>query len=92
MSDEIYCEHNPSPAKLDVLGVYDWPIWTKEVSKFPWTYTDKETCYLLKGKIIVTPDGGEPHSFKRGDLITFPKGMTCTWEILDDVEKHYAFG
>ena len=32
MSPEpIYCEHKPSPAKLDVLGAYDWPIWKKEV-------------------------------------------------------------
>ncbi|HBH36717.1 MAG TPA: cupin, partial [Gammaproteobacteria bacterium] len=32
MSDilEIYCEHNPSPAKLEVIGVYDWPVWSKE--------------------------------------------------------------
>ncbi|MEW8131172.1 MAG: cupin domain-containing protein, partial [Candidatus Thiodiazotropha endolucinida] len=27
----------------------------------------------------------------RGDLITFPAGMKCTWEITKDVEKHYTF-
>ncbi len=91
-SEPIYCEHKPSPAKLDVLGVYDWPIWKKEASTFPWTYGDQETCYILKGRFIVTPDGGEPQEFKRGDLITFPKGMSCTWEILEDVEKHYTLG
>jgi uncharacterized cupin superfamily protein len=56
-TEPIYCEHKPSPAKLDVLGVYDWPIWKKEVSTFPWTYGDQETCYILKGRFIVTPDG-----------------------------------
>jgi uncharacterized cupin superfamily protein len=91
-SEPIYCEHKPSPAKLDVLGAYDWPIWKKEVSTFPWTYAEQETCYILKGRFIVTPDGGEPQEFKRGDLITFPKGMSCTWEILEDVEKHYTLG
>ncbi|MEK7797095.1 MAG: cupin, partial [Pseudomonadota bacterium] len=35
--DPILVEHNPSPAKLDVIGVYDWPIWNKEPSTFPWT-------------------------------------------------------
>ena len=39
----------------------------------------------------VTPDGGEPQHFKRGDLITFPAGMSCTWSIEEDVEKHYDF-
>jgi uncharacterized cupin superfamily protein len=92
MSDQqIYLERNPAPVKLEVLGVYDWPIWRKEVSEFPWTYNQQETCYILRGQFIVTPDGGEPQEFKRGDLITFPKGMSCTWTILKDVEKHYNF-
>jgi len=30
--------------------------------------------------------------FGRGDLITFPRGLSCTWEILEPVEKHYDFG
>ena len=90
-NEKILLERNPSPAKLDVVGVYDWPIWRKEASKFPWTYDRQETCYILRGRFTVTPDGGEPQEFKRGDFITFPKGMSCTWEILEDVEKHYDF-
>jgi uncharacterized cupin superfamily protein len=94
MSDtvDIYCEHNPSPAKLEVLGVYDWPVWSKEVSEFPWSYKDQENCYIIRGRVIVTPDGGEPQEFKRGDLITFPKGMSCHWNILQAIEKYYRFG
>ena len=88
---QILLERNPSPAKLDVIGVYDWPIWRKEVSSFPWIYDRQETCYILRGRFVVTPDGGEPLTFKRGDLITFPKGLACAWEILEDVEKHYDF-
>lgn len=90
MSDkQILLERNPSPAKLDVIGVYDWPIWRKESSAFPWTYDRQETCYVLRGRFIVTPDGGDPQEFKRGDLITFPKGLSCTWDIVEAVEKHY---
>jgi uncharacterized cupin superfamily protein len=88
---QILYERKPAPGKLEVLGVYDWPIWTKEASKFPWTYEQTETCYFLRGKVIVTPDGGEPLEFGRGDLVTFPAGMSCTWEITQDVEKHYTF-
>ena len=91
MSEQILVERKPSPMKLEVLGVYDWPIWRKEQSTFPWTYAQQETCYLLKGRVIVTPNGGEPQEFRRGDLVTFPKGMVCTWEILEDVEKHYDY-
>jgi uncharacterized cupin superfamily protein len=76
--------------KLEVLGVDHWPIWKKEVSTFPWTYDQTETCYFLRGKVIVTPNGGEPQEFRRGDLVTFPAGLSCTWDILEPVEKHYT--
>ena len=92
MSDlAIHCEHKPSPAKLDVLGVDDWPVWKKEPSRFSWSYDKTEICYVLRGKFTVTPDGGEPQQFSRGDLINFPAGLTCTWEIEKAVEKHYRF-
>ncbi|MGB5465559.1 MAG: cupin domain-containing protein [Sedimenticolaceae bacterium] len=90
MSDQqILLERNPSPMKLEVMGVYDWPIWRKEASRFPWTYQQQETCYVLRGKFSVTPEDGETQHFKRGDLITFPQGMSCVWDIEQDVEKHY---
>jgi len=92
MSDlEILCEHKPSPAKLEVMGVDDWPIWKKEPSTFPWRYDQTEICYILRGRFRVTPEGGETQEFGRGDLITFPSGLSCTWEIIEAVEKHYHF-
>lgn len=91
MSKNILVEHKPSPMKLEVLGVYDWPVWKKEVSTFDWEYSQQETCYILRGEFTVTPEEGEPQQFKRGDLITFPQGMKCTWEITSDVEKHFDY-
>ncbi len=88
---EINVEHNPSPAKLEVMGVYDWPIWSKEKSIFPWKYDTNETCYLLEGEVMVTPEGGTPVTLAPGDLVTFPKGLSCTWEVRSPVRKHYKF-
>lgn len=88
---QITIEHNPSPAKLDVMGVYDWPIWTKEASTFPWTYDAAETCYILEGEVTVTPDQGDPVTVGEGDLVVFPAGMNCTWTIHQDIRKHYNF-
>jgi len=88
---EIKIEHNPSPEKLEKLGVSSWHIWTKEVAEFPWEYDEQETCYFLEGDVIVTPDGGESVKVGKGDLVTFPKGMSCTWKIRTDVRKHYRF-
>ncbi|MBD2597434.1 cupin domain-containing protein [Nostoc spongiaeforme FACHB-130] len=87
----IKIEHQPSQEYLKNLGVFTWEIWEKEVSQFPWTYDTEETCYFLTGDVIVTPDGGQPVQMGKGDLVTFPAGMSCTWEIISDVRKHYYF-
>ena len=92
LETEITVESAPSEERLRELGVFDWPIWTKEASTFPWRYDDAETCYFLAGDVIVTPDGKSPVQMGRGDLVTFPKGMSCTWEIRLEVKKHYRFG
>ena len=82
----------PSKEQLESMGVFSWPIWEKEASTFPWSYDAQETCYLLEGKVRVTPDGSDPVEFGAGDLVVFPQGMNCTWEISQDVRKHYKFG
>ncbi|AVH65257.1 cupin [Nostoc sp. 'Peltigera membranacea cyanobiont' 213] len=88
---EIKIEHQPRQERLNELGVYKWEIWEKEVSKFPWTYDSQETCYFLEGNVVVTPDGGQPVQMGKGDLVIFPSGMSCIWEIISDVKKHYYF-
>jgi uncharacterized cupin superfamily protein len=88
---EIKVVHDPPREVLEELGVFDWPVWTKEVSEFPWTYDAEETCYFLEGRVIVTPGGGAPVEVGAGDLVTFPRGMRCTWKVIQPVRKHYAF-
>ncbi|MBF0122179.1 MAG: cupin domain-containing protein [Candidatus Omnitrophica bacterium] len=81
----------PSLQKLEALGVKSWPIWTKEVSVFDWQYDEKEVCYFLEGEVMVkTPF--EAVSFGKGDLVTFPQGLGCTWHVKKSVRKHYKFG
>ncbi|MEW5757821.1 MAG: cupin domain-containing protein [Pseudomonadota bacterium] len=89
--NDIKIIRNPSEAQLNEQGVRDWPVWTKEISKFPWTYDENETCFFLAGDVIVTPEGGTPVQIGKGDLVTFPAGMSCTWEIRQAVKKHYNF-
>ena len=88
----IEIERDPSEETLKQRGILDWPIWSTEVSTFPWTYDSSETCYLLEGEVVVTPEGADPVEIRKGDLVTFPAGMSCTWEIRSAVRKHYSFG
>ena len=82
----------PDQETLARAGVHRWPIWEKETSKFDWTYGDSETCLVLEGRVRVTPRGGQPVEFGPGDVVVFPAGMECVWEVLAPIRKHYAFG
>jgi len=88
----ITVNRNPSKEQLNQLGVSSWPTWSKEASTFPWTYSEPETAYVLEGEVVVTPQGGEPVQFGKGDLVLFPAGLSCTWEIKQGLRKHYKFG
>lgn len=83
----------PTTEKLASLEVTRWPIWSKEVSQFPWSFTTQEIAYIIEGEVTVTPnDGSVAVSFQSGDLVTFPAGLTCTWNIKKSLRKHYLLG
>jgi uncharacterized protein len=90
--DPITVEHNPSPAKLDAMYVEDWPIWSKEVSRFQWQYDTKEMCYILEGEAVVTSEDGQSVTIRARDLVGFPQGLRCTWEVISPIRKHYRLG
>ena len=81
----------PDAAQLEALGVTTWPIWTKEVSTFDWQYDEQEICYFLEGEVTVQTPEGET-TIRKGDLVTFPRGLSCTWRVRRAVRKHYRFG
>ena len=76
---------------LEARDVLSWPIWEKEISNFDWYYDRTEECYLLEGKVVVETKDGEKVEFEKGDFVTFPKGLSCIWDIKAPVKKHYNF-
>lgn len=80
----------PTQQELDNLGVFTWPIWEKEPSKFPWHYDEKEVCYFLQGRVVIETKN-DKITFGKGDLVTFPSGLDCTWHVIEAVRKHYQF-
>ena len=91
MSNEITVVSNPDEATLTSQGVRSWPTWGCEKSNFPWTYGEAETCYILRGSVTVTPTGGKSVTVGKGDMVTFPAGMSCTWDVHEAIHKHYKF-
>jgi hypothetical protein len=77
--------------EIEKRGISSWPIWEKEVSRFDWVYDSVEECFLLEGKVEVETKDGEKVAFGKDDFVTFPKGLSCTWNIKEAVRKHYNF-
>lgn len=80
-----------SDSEIKERGIESWPIWEKEVSKFDWHYGQIEDCLLLEGQVTVESKDGTKVEFGKGDFVTFPKGLSCTWDIKKPVKKHYNF-
>ncbi|CAI9117191.1 OLC1v1018537C1 [Oldenlandia corymbosa var. corymbosa] len=90
---------NPSQSKLHDLGISTWPTWEGSPGQIPWTFTTKETMYILEGRVKVccqevVAEEGQDDCFEivGGDLVEFPKGMKITWKVIDAVKKHYHLG
>jgi uncharacterized cupin superfamily protein len=88
---KIKVEKGISKEQLQKMDIDHWPVWTKEISEFPWTYQEEEKCYILEGWVEVTTKDGEKITLTKGDFVTFPKGLSCTWKIKENIKKHYHF-
>ncbi len=77
--------------EIDNMGIINWPIWTSEVSEFPWKYDVEESCLILEGEVFVTA-GSDSVEIKSGDFVIFPKGLSCVWKVTKPIRKHYNFG
>ncbi len=77
--------------ELESRNVFQWPIWECEISEFPWTYSEKESCLILEGEIEIKTDYKVVH-IKQGDFVVFPAGLSCIWKVTSPVCKHYNFG
>ena len=81
----------PGKEYLEERDVLSWATWEKEVSRFDWYYEETEECYLLDGEVVVETEDGGRVEFGKGDFVTFPKGLSCVWEVKKPVRKHYHF-
>lgn len=80
------------PTEEEVKISESWPIWSKEISEFPWSYNEKETCLVLEGRAEVETSEGEKMDFGSGDFVVFPAGLECRWKIIEPIKKKYNFG
>lgn len=79
-----------SPSEIEERGIRHWPIWEKEVSRFDHTYEGDEECLFLEGEVVIET-AERNYTIVPGDFVIFEDGLTCVWDILKPVKKHYNF-
>ncbi len=81
-----------SPCSASVIiqyGIKNWPIWESGVNKFSWYYKEKEICLIIEGEARIKTEEGKIYIIKSGDLVEFPEGLSCEWQINKKIKKHY---
>jgi len=72
----------------------DWDFWQCDPSTFDWEYFNTETCYIIEGQVTVRTESDEENieiDIEAGDLVTFPKGLKCVWDVKKPIRKVYTF-
>lgn len=80
------------PSKNEIDNTESWGTWSKGPSEFPWSYNEKETCYILEGNASVSDSAGNTIQFGPGDWVEFEEGLDCTWKIDKTIRKRYKLG
>ena len=84
-----------SPCSASVIiqyGIKNWPIWECEPRHFSWKYFEKEICLIIEGEAKIMTEKGESYLIKSGDLVEFPEGLSCEWQIIKSLKKHFRVG
>ena len=84
-----------SPCSASIIiqyGIKSWPIWESESGNFLFNYNEKEICLIIEGEANIKTDAGESYFIKSGDLVEFPSGLSCKWQITKRIKKHFRLG
>ena len=98
-------ESKPGPERL-ISGNPSFKSWPQDVARDDMIHTGVweatpgltrsvkgetfEFCHILQGVVEITPDGGEPVTYKAGDSFVMKPGFIGTWRTVDTVRKIYV--
>lgn len=68
--------------------------WGCPPGKITLKYDATETCYFVRGRVKAYSKGStsdDAVEFGAGDVVIFPKGLSCIWDVSVAVDKYYKF-
>ena len=90
--DKVFIKSPCSASVIIQYGIKNWPIWECEPSNFLWNYKEREICLIMEGEANIKTETGESYFIQSGDLIEFPVGLSCEWQIIKSIKKHFRLG
>ena len=65
--------------------------WECEPGESRWEFTTRgEVIYVLKGRMVVHEDGGEPVELTEGSSCIFPIGWKGKWTVIETLRKVFV--
>lgn len=65
-------------------------VWDCTQGEFTIDFTWEESAFILEGEVMVSFASGDRVFLKKGDLVHFPKGTVCRWEIPAYIKKVFT--
>ena len=65
-------------------------VWEATPGTWRISYDEWESCTLLSGHSIVTPEGAAPVPLHAGDTMVLEPGFRGTWEVVETTRKTYV--
>jgi len=65
-------------------------VWEASAGIWRVSYDEWESCTLLAGHSIVTPEGEAPVHLRAGDTMVLEPGFRGTWEVVETTRKTYV--
>lgn len=90
MSKEIRVE-KATEERLAQLKVEGWSPWECGKETFDWQYSANETAYVQEGRVRIKTEFGQDVELVAGDIVFFPRGLKCTWTVMEPIRKVFTF-
>jgi len=65
-------------------------VWEATTGLWRIAYDEWESCTILVGRSVVTPEGGQPIALGPGDTLVIEPGFRGTWEVVETTRKTYV--
>jgi uncharacterized protein len=65
-------------------------IWESTPGAWRVAYDEWESCTILSGRSVVTPEGGEPITLSAGDTLILEPGFRGVWSVEETTRKTYV--